>query len=79
MEDAFIDEKSTDEGLYDLYLIKCINNHWTPSIGDYVIWRDEEYPEMSMTQERQDEIGYETQVDNELDNIAEEIEYPDVF
>lgn len=67
-------EDKTEENLYDLYLVKCENNHWTPSISDYVIWRDENYPEEDMTQEpmteeRMEEIGRDSERDYELDLI----------
>lgn len=78
MEDH-IDEQETEERLYDLYVVKCMNNGWTPSVSDYVIWKREEYPEEDltlelMTEERAEEIGWDSERDAELellDAIAE--------
>lgn len=43
MTDDYVDIDATDERLYDMYVIKCMNDGTTPDLSDYLIWLDENY------------------------------------
>lgn len=42
-----VDTEDSEQRMYDLYIIDCMNKGLTPTIRDFVVWKQEEYPEDS--------------------------------